>query len=80
MSVRIPWSLSEAVVLLDALITYLAGKKSLNQTITDVSLLLRRYTLHNGQEIDDKFRDENGIRLQLQVMEYYFTDGKHGLN
>ena len=80
MSVRIPWSLSEAVVLLDALITYLAGKKSLNQTITDVSLLLRRYALHNGQEIDDKFRNENGIRLQLQVMEYYFTDGKHGLN
>lgn len=79
MAIRIPWSLTESVILLDALIAYLDGKITLKSLKTDVSSFLRKYALYRGIEIDDKFRNENGIAMQLWVMEYYFTGGKHGL-
>ena len=67
------------MILLDALIAYLDGKITLKSLKTDVSSFLRKYALYRGIEIDDKFRNENGIAMQLWVMEYYFTGGKHGL-
>ena len=79
MDIRIPWSLTESVILLDALIAYLNGKITSKSLITDVSSFLRKYAVYRGIEIDDKFRNENGIAMQLWVMEYYFTGGKHGL-
>ena len=79
MAMKIPWSLSEAVILLDALIAYLDGRMSSKQLITEISSFLRKYAVYRGIEIDDKFRNENGIAMQLWVMEYYFTGGKHGL-
>ena len=79
MAIRIPWSLTESVILLDALIAYLDGKITSKLLITDVSSFLRKYAVYRGIEIDDKFRNENGIAMQLWVMEYYFTGGKHGL-
>lgn len=79
MAIRIPWSLTESVIVLDALISYLDGKVTLKSLKTDVSSFLRKYAVYRGIEIDDKFRNENGIAMQLWVMEYYFTGGKHGL-
>lgn len=79
MAMKIPWSLSEAVILLDALIAYLDGRMSSKQLITEISSFLRKYAVYRGIEIDDKFRNENGIAMQLRVMEYYYTGGKHGL-
>ena len=67
------------MILLDALIAYLDGKVTLKSLKTDVSSFLRKYAVYRGIEIDDKFRNENGIAMQLWVMEYYFTGGKHGL-
>ena len=67
------------MILLDALIAYLDGKITLKSLKTDVSSFLRKYAVYRGIEIDDKFRNENGIAMQLWVMEYYFTGGKHGL-
>ena len=53
MAIRIPWNLSEAVILLDALIEYLDGKESLKQIVSEVSSFLRKYAVCRGIEIDD---------------------------
>ena len=79
MALRISWSINEAVVLLDALLSILNGEKTRKETIVQVSKMLRDYAVKNGVQIDDKFRNENGISLQLSLMEYYFTGGKSGL-
>ena len=63
MAIRIPWSLTESVILLDALIAYLDGKVTLKSLKTDVSSFLRKYAVYRGIEIDDKFRNENGIAM-----------------
>ena len=79
MALRISWSINEAVVLLDALLSILNGEKTRKETIVQVSKMLRDYAVKNGLQVDDKFRNENGISLQLSLMEYYFTGGKSGL-
>lgn len=79
MAIRIPWSLTESVILLDALIAYLDGKITSKSLIAEVSSFLRKCAVYRGIEIDDKFRNENGIAMQFRVMEYFFTGGKHGL-
>ena len=79
MALRISWSINETVVLLDALLSILNGEKTRKETIVQVSKMLRDYAVKNGLQVDDKFRNENGISLQLSLMEYYFTGGKSGL-
>jgi len=53
MAMKIPWSLSEAVILLDALIAYLDGRITSKLLITEVSSFLRKYAVYRGIEIDD---------------------------
>lgn len=40
---------------------------------------LRARTKRNGVEVDDIFRNINGITLQMSTMEYILTDGKKGM-
>lgn len=79
MALRILWDIYEAVILLDALINVLNGKIPRKKAIEVVSEELRQRAIQNGMKIDDVFRNTNGITLQMSVMEYAFTDGKHGL-
>lgn len=50
-----------------------------NKAIQLVSDTLRRRALQRGLEIDDVFRNTNGITLQMSIMEYIYTEGKQGL-
>jgi hypothetical protein len=76
---KIMWSREEAVILLDALIQVVEGKIDRKSAITAVSLELRTRAQNNGRVIDEVFRNENGITLQMSGMEYILTDGKRGL-
>ncbi len=79
MAIRIPWDIREAAILLQALINVLNNKKGRKRAIAEVSQTLRKLAVRQGVSVDDKFRNENGITLQMSKLEYAFTDGKSGL-
>lgn len=79
MARRIPWDKEEAVIMLDALIKSINGTITREEAIKTVSFELRERGKKRGIEIDDIFRNQNGITLQMSVMENIYTDGKKGL-
>ncbi|MFV0636141.1 hypothetical protein [Mitsuokella sp. WILCCON 0060] len=76
---RIPWDMQEAAVLLDGLIKVREGKIKRADAITDISKQLRNRAKKKYGTIDDKFRNENGITLQMARLEYGFTNGQSGM-
>lgn len=80
MSIRIVWSEHEQAVLLQALIDVLNHKIERKQAISEVSKRLRKEAELRGLEINVKFRNDNGISLQMNCLEYAYTDGKSGLH
>lgn len=79
MAIRILWDEEEAAILLEALVATLEGRISREDAISSVSQELRERAPQKGIEIDEIFRNINGITLQMSTMEYIFTDGKSGL-
>lgn len=53
--------------------------KEKNKVLGDLSTSLRNYAIKQGLEIDEKYRNLNGMILQLSHMEYVITSGKKGL-
>lgn len=47
--------------------------------IAILSEKLRQHAIKNGFQIDSSYRNTNGIRLQISVMEYLYTNGFSGL-
>ena len=80
MPAKILWTIEEAAVLLNALIQTLDGKIDRNTAVADVSEKLRKRAIDSGLDIDEIYRNTNGISLQMRSMEYILTDGLHGLN
>lgn len=80
MARRIEWDEHEQAVLLCALINVLEHKIERKQAIAEVSQQLRKRAFLHGITIDDKFRNENGISLQMAKLEYSFTNGKSGFH
>lgn len=79
MAVRVLWTIEEAVILLDALIQNINGEIDRNTAISNVSDELRKRAIAKGVDIDDVYRNINGITFQMRLMEYVFSGGKHGL-
>ena len=79
MAIRIPWDNCEAAYLLFELIRVLNNEIPRNESIQLISNVLRRRAVLRGIAIDDVFRNINGINLQMSIMEYIYTEGKHGL-
>lgn len=63
------WNIYEAVLLLEAYLEMQTGKESKSCTIRKVSQELRNMAIRNGINIDDVYRNENGISYQLQSMD-----------
>lgn len=80
MSTRIVWNEHEQAVLLQALIDVLNNKIKRKEAISEVSKRLKKEAESRGIKIDEKFRNENGISLQMNCLEYAYTDGKSGLH
>lgn len=80
MSIIIAWDEHEQAVLLQALIDVLNDKTERKEAISEVSKRLRKEAESRGIKIDEKFRNENGISLQMNCLEYAYTGGKSGLH
>ena len=76
---RIPWSLEESVILHDAYMRISNKQTTKADAIIEVSQKLRKIAENTGMEIDEKFRNTNGITMQLSIMEYVVTNGQRGL-
>lgn len=74
------WDKYEAVILLDALLAVRDGAMNHKEAIKYVSQTLRRRAVLKGMDIDERFRNEAGIEMQMARMEYALTDGKIGLS
>lgn len=79
MAIRIPWDKYEAAILLDYCMKVENHELSRSEAISIVSQILRHRALHNGYVIDDVFRNENGIGMQLSAMRNCFLGKKRGL-
>lgn len=79
MAQRVPWDMSEAVIMLNTLISSHEGKMSRKEAIESVSSELRARAKRNGVEVNEIFRNVNGITLQMSIMEYILTNGEKGM-
>lgn len=79
MAIRIPWDEYETAILISACVDYNAGKCTKKKAIKDVSQTLRKRAEKNGIEIDDVFRNENGITMQFMLVNELLTQEKCGL-
>lgn len=79
MAIRIPWDIHEAVLLLDAYEQIKSGTVSRKDAVHELSLSLRKKAMLHDIKIDDVYRNENGISLQLNNMTYAATNGAQGL-
>lgn len=66
---RVPFTEYEAVLLLDAFLQFESGKALRKDAIGNCSAKLRRLAIANGMEIDDTYRNTNGISFQMASME-----------
>lgn len=80
MTVRIGWDEYEVALLIDACNRIRDNKIDKAKCIHKLSHFLRQRAKVNGINIDEVFRNENGIALQMTKMEYLLTDGKKGLS
>lgn len=79
MAVRIPWDHYEAALLLDYCVRVENNELSRIEAISMVSQLLRQRAINKGLDIDDVFRNENGISMQFSAMRNCYLGQKHGL-
>jgi len=74
------WDIDEAVLLLELYGKLkVADKGTREHLILNFSNLLIKRAIDMGIEVDNKFRNVNGIKMQLQNFTYVITDGKTGL-
>ena len=69
MAKLIPFSQHESVLLLDAYLNSIATGQPRLQAVKKVSADLRRIAINRGIEIDDVYRNVNGIHFQMASME-----------
>lgn len=79
MSIRIPWDKYEAALLLEYCIKIENKEISRAEAISIVSQLLRNRAIRNDLEIDDVFRNENGIGMQMSSMRNCYLGKNRGL-
>ena len=79
MAVRIGWDKFEVALLIDACNQVLNKRIAKSEIVSQLSVALRSRAVKQGVEIDEIFRNENGISLQMTKMDYLLTKGKIGL-
>lgn len=76
---RVVWNKFEAALLVDTYEKVAKGELVRKVAITKLSKRLRYRKIKNGIEVNEKYRNENGIQLQLSIMENILTHGEKGL-
>ena len=77
MALRILWDEKETAILVDYYMQFRDGKLSRAEAIANASIELRNRAIQSGIEIDDIFRNENGIAMQMNKIEDLFL-GREG--
>ena len=76
---RIPWNELETALLIDAYIGVRDGIVSSELAVSRLSFLLREYGKARGIEVDDVFRNFNGISMRMSEIQNLFNGGQGGL-
>ena len=79
MSVRITWSDYEIALLVEITLDTIKNPQSYKSNVKNLSNILRQMAVAKGIAIDEKYRNCNGIILQMTKMRYLLTNGKEGL-
>ena len=66
--IRISWDKYETAILVEASLKIISKEISRKDGILEVSNTLRQRALNKGIQIDDKFRNVNGISMQIAMM------------
>lgn len=80
MAKRIPWDEQEAAILIAACAAVNDNKKTKEDVIKEVSEVLRKRALDKGIDIDDVFRNENGISMQYMLIQELLIQEKCNLH
>lgn len=80
MALRIPWDERETALLIDAYLRVKNKELSQQEAIKEVSSLLRRRAILSGIEIDDVFRNINGITMQMKIIGGLIDERPSGLH
>lgn len=76
---KVIWNKFEAALLVDTYEKVAKGDLARKDAISRLSKRLRYRMIKNGIEVNERYRNENGIQLQLSIMEYILTNGEKGL-
>lgn len=68
MAARIPWDKYETAILIDACIQVINNKMDRQSAIRSVSEKLRKRAVNLGIMIDNVYRNENGIKMQMTMI------------
>lgn len=79
MPVRISWDKYESALLLYTYLLIEENAISRKQAIVFLSTILRNKAINSGVIIDDRYRNINGIAMQLANMSYVVSEGEKGL-
>lgn len=80
MALRIPWDEQETVLLIDAYLRVKNKELSQQEAVKEISSLLRCRAVHSGIKIDEKFRNENGISMQMKIVGGLVDEKPSGLH
>lgn len=67
------WDIFEAAILLDGFLQTQLRTQSKLKTVKSISLQLRQMAINRGLNINDVYRNENGISYQIKSMESAFN-------
>ena len=79
MSIRISWDKYETALLIEAALIVIDDNSSRTRIVKKLSSQLRQLAINRGYIIDDVFRNENGIRMQMITIIDILTSTKSGL-
>lgn len=77
--IKIKWSIEEAVALFDLFKSYENYRDIPDSEIDELSRVLRHRAELLGLKIDEKYRNEAGLRMQLECIQYIVSDGAEGI-
>lgn len=73
------WSSFEVALLIDSYWRIENGQITKKQAVSEISSVFRQYAVNQGINIDDTYRNENGISMRFEELRYLFTGGKTGI-
>lgn len=80
MAIRIPWTKYGVALLIDACVRFGSTQSTRNEAIKELSKTLRESAVNNKIEIDDIYRNENGISMKFTIMQAILHDAESGLH